>query len=156
MDFKFDKNIDWVNLASVIEYIAGENDSEPDELRMPRHYKDAWNYAVGVEYEYDDLTVLRFGFEPRATAIPKDKVDLLLPITSANLFSFGAGFQLNKFSRTDIALGYLVSSFDAKAGESNNANSNKAGDVIYNPYARMSLSAKTTAILLAASYEEKF
>lgn len=156
LDFKFDKQVDFLNVASAIETLAGENDSDPDLLKMPRHYKSAWSYAIGAEYQYDDTTVLRCGFEPRTSVIPKDKVDLLLPITSANLFSVGGGYQIDKTSRADIALGYMVSSFDAKAGQSNNANGNKAGDVVYNPYSHLSFSAKTTAILFAASYEQQF
>lgn len=156
LDFKFDKKVDFLNVASVIETIAGENDSDPNELRMPRGYEDAWSFALGTEYQYDDTTVLRFGFEPRTSVIPKDRVDFLLPITSANLFSMGGGYQMDKFSRVDVALGYMVSSFDADSGQSVNSNGNKSGDVVYNPYSRLSFEAKTTAILMAASYEQKF
>lgn len=156
LDFKFSQNVDFLNVASVIETIAGENDSDPDMLRMPRGYEDAWSFAIGTEYQYDDNTVLRFGYEPRTSVVPDDKVDFLLPIAAADLYSMGAGYQLDKFSRVDLALGYMVSKFDADVGESTNANSSKAGDVVYNPYSRLSFEGKTTAILIAASYEERF
>lgn len=156
LDFKFNKTVDFLTVASVIESLAGENDSDPDQLKMPRHYEDVWSLAFGTEFQYDDNTVLRAGFEPRGSAVPGSKVDFLLPIADANLYSVGAGYQLDKFSRVDIALGYLVSEFDAASGVSNNANGVKSGDVVYNPYAHLSIEAKTTAILIAGSYEQRF
>lgn len=156
LDFKFDKQVDFLNVASVIETIAGQNDSDPDMLRMPRGYKDAWSVAIGTEFQYDDNTVLRFGYEPRTSAVPDDKVDFLLPIAEADLFAVGGGYQLDKYSRVDLSLGYLVSEFDAPVGKSTNANGPKAGDVVYNPYSRLSFEGKTTAVLIAAAYEERF
>ncbi|CBL45093.1 Membrane protein involved in aromatic hydrocarbon degradation [gamma proteobacterium HdN1] len=156
LDFKFDRNVDFLNLASVIETIAGQNDSDPDALRIPRGYKSVWSSAYGFEYQFDDAIVLRAGYEPRASSVPKNRVDLLLPIASADLYTLGAGYQIDKYSRADIGIGYMVSSFKARAGQSENANSNTAGDVVYNPYSHMSFSAKTTAILFAASLEQQF
>ncbi len=156
LNFEFDRNVDFLNVASVIETIAGQNDSDPNQLRMPRGYEDAWSVAFGTEYQYDDNTVLRVGYEPRTSVVPEDKVDFLLPIAEADLFSAGAGYQLDKFSRVDFAVGYLVSKFDAPVGKSDNANNGVPGDVVYNPYSRLSFEGKTTAVLLAASYEEKF
>jgi len=156
LDIKFDKQVDFLNVASAIETIAGENDSDPNQLRMPRGYKDAWSVAIGTEFQYDDNTVLRFGYEPRTSAVPDDKVDFLLPIAEADLFAVGGGYQLDKYSRVDLSIGYLVSEFDAPVGKSTNANGNKSGDVVYNPYSRLSFEGKTTAVLIAAAYEERF
>lgn len=156
LDFHFSNTVDFLTIGSAIEALAGEDDADPNELRMPRNYQDVWSYAVGAEYQYDDTRVLRAGFEPRASAIPKGSLDFLVPIADADLYTVGAGWLLDKFTRLDIAFGYMASSFEAKSGESHNANATKAGDVVYNPYAYLDVSAKTTAYLFTLSYDQRF
>lgn len=156
LDFKFDQDVDFLTIASIFyELIPGDN-ADPNEMRIPRQYESEWNFAIGLEYEYNDNLLLRCGYEPRNSVIPDDRVDLLAPIAGADLYSFGFGYRLDAYSQVDFAFGYLTSEFDADAGESQNANSNKSGEVVYNPYAYQSIAAQTTAYLFALSYDTKF
>lgn len=156
LDFKFSQPVDFLTIGSAIETLAGEDDSDPNELRMPRNYEDAWNYAIGFEHQYDDNLVLRAGYEPRKSSIPDESIDLLVPLGEADLYSIGFGYNLDRYSRVDMAFGYLYSSFDIDSGVSKNANGTKAGDVVYNPYAYLDLSGTTTAYIVALSYDERF
>lgn len=156
LDFKFSQPVDFLTIGSAIETLAGEDDSDPNELRMPRNYEDAWNYAIGFEHQYDDNLVLRAGYEPRKSSIPDESIDLLVPLGEADLYSIGFGYNLDRYSRVDVAFGYLYSSFDVDSGVSKNANGTKAGDVVYNPYAYLDLSGSTTAYIFALSYDERF
>lgn len=172
---KFDQNVDFLNLASVINNIAhtagfnvGDN-ADPDELRLPRKYEAVTSWALGVEYRWDDNTVLRFGYEPRGNAVPEDRFDFLVPIGDATLYSFGIGYQIDAYSRMDVGFGYLYSEFEADVnwvedsegnitavGESKNANDTTPGQVVYNPYAFLPISGETSAYLLTLSYDERF
>lgn len=174
LTISFDQNVDFLNLGSVINQVSagfgvGDN-ADPNELRLPRHYQDVFSWALGFEYDWDDRMVLRFGYEPRGSAVPDDRVDFLVPLADATLFSVGMGYQLSKYTRFDIGLAYLHSEFDADVvqvldengevvdvvGESLNANDTTPGQVVYNPYAYLPIRGETSAYLFSLSYDEKF
>jgi long-subunit fatty acid transport protein len=158
LDLKFDKAVDFLTVSAAIERLSGtgQNDADPNELRMPRGYEDALSIALGLEYQYDDATLLRVGYEPRTSAIPKDKIDVLLPIGEADLFSFGGGYRLDRYTRVEAAFAYMVSRYNLPSGTSTNANSTLAGDVVYNPYAYLDIKGKTEAFLFCVSYDQRF
>ncbi|MBV1921378.1 MAG: outer membrane protein transport protein, partial [Pseudomonadales bacterium] len=171
LTISFDQNVDFLNLASIVNTLAftDVDSADPNELRIPRGYEDVLSWAFGVEYQANDSLVLRFGYEPRGSAVPDDKVDFLFPIADANLYSFGFGYQIDSESRMDFAIAYLVSEYEADlsvtvdedgkeiaSNVSTNANSITPGDVIYNPYAYLPIEGKTEAYLITLSYDEKF
>lgn len=156
LDFEFDKPVDFLTIGSAIETLAGEDDSDPDRLRMPRNYEDEVSFALGIEHQYNDQLVLRAGYEPRGSSIPDKSIDLLVPLSEADLYAVGFGYELDRFTRLEVALGYLKSSFDIPAGVSKNANGTKAGDVVYNPYAYLDLAGSTNAYIFTLSYDERF
>lgn len=170
---KFDQNVDFLNLASVINNVSSgfgvKDNADPDELRLPRGYEAVTSWAVGLEYQWNDQTVVRFGYEPRGSAVPEDRYDFLVPIGDADLYSFGIGYQLDAYSRMDFGFAYLHSEFEADVnwvedeqgnlravGESKNANDTTPGQVVYNPYAFLPISGETSAYLLTFSYDERF
>ena len=159
LNFKFSNNVDFLTLASVINKLAGAevgDNADPNELRLPRHYKDVWSWAFGAEYAMNDNLVLRAGYEPRTSAIPHNRTDLLVPISDAQLYTCGFGLQWNSTTRIEGAFGYMTSSANVASGESRNANSAIEGDVVYNPYYATPFSNKTTAYLVALSVDQKF
>lgn len=157
LDFKFDRNIDYLTLSSVLNRISGVGDyADPDEMRIRREYEDCWSFALGVEYTLNDNFVVRFGYEPRTTSIPDDATDLLFPITDADLYTTGFGWQFNKTTRVEGAFGYLYSNSKTPSGGSTNANSEIEGDVVYNPYFATDFENTTTAYLFALSIDQKF
>lgn len=128
-----------------------------DTLTIPRHYKSSWNFALGVEHQYDDRTALRFGWEPRTSSIPDDKQDVLLPLGDADLFSVGVGYVWGKDFNIDLAFGYLRARANVPAGSSTNANSMDIyNSILYNPYAGINLKTEATAYLFESSFTWQF
>lgn len=157
LEFKFDRKVDFLTLASVVNFVSGVGDyADEDAMRIRREYEDSWSAALGVEYAMNDNVVLRFGYEPRSSSIPSDKTDLLFPITDADLFTCGFGWQFNKTTRVEGAFGYLYSESNTPSGKSSNANSSLEGDVVYNPYYATPFKNETTAYLFALSVDQKF
>lgn len=158
LDFKFDRPVDFLTLASVVNFFALSDldNADSNEMRIRRAYDDVWSWAIGGEWQYTDNLVLRAGYEPRGAAVPDGSADLLFPIGDANLYSFGFGYQLDNTSRVEGAFGMLISETTVAACESLNANSCEDGDVVYNPYFSTPFENKTTAYLFALSYDQKF
>ncbi len=128
-----------------------------DTLTIPRHYESVWNLAFGVENQYNDRLVLRWGWEPRRSSIPDDKQDVLLPVGDANLFSFGVGYDWDKDMHIDLALGYFKAEADIPAGTSTNANGmNPYNNLLYNPYSGMDIKTSATAYLFESSFTWQF
>jgi long-subunit fatty acid transport protein len=149
---EFDQPLDFTKLASIVSPY-----SELTELTIPRHYKSVWNWAFGVEYQYNDRLALRAGYEPRKSSIPDDKQDVLLPLGDAQLFTLGFGLQLPGDQLLDVGVGYMVASADVPAGGSTNANSSDHfNNFIYNPYAGTAFSSEASAYLFELSYTAPF
>jgi len=127
------------------------------ELTIPRHYKSVWNWAFGVEYQYNDNLALRFGYEPRKSSIPDDKQDVLLPVGDAELFGFGVEYTMRNDRLLEVALGYVHAEASVPANTSTNANSSDDfNNFIYNPYAGTDFSSQMNAYLLEVSYSAPF
>lgn len=160
LDFKFSQNVDFLSVSNLVYQFGastGDGDNaDPDLMIIKRDYESVWSWAIGFEYEVNDNLVVRWGYEPRESVIPDNRVDLLAPIAYADLYTVGFGYQLDAYSRFDVGFGYLHSEFDAAAGESQNMNSNLPGRVVYNPYAFLSVEAETNAYIFALSYDSKF
>jgi len=157
LDIKFDQKIDFLKFAKLLQ---PENATD-DILRFPRHYRSVWSWAIGAEYQLTNQLALRAGYEPRKSAIPKNKVDLLLPIYDAKLFTAGFAYQLNENQLIEGAFGYLTSKFDIDNGvgeQSSNFNmyDNNIQNAIYNPYMGLSAEVDTHAYVVNVAYTNKF
>ena len=65
INVQFDQKMDFLKVASLLspQYATAT------VLTIPRQYKSVWNFAFGAEYQYNDLVVLRAGWEPRKSSI---------------------------------------------------------------------------------------
>lgn len=126
-------------------------------LTIPRHYENVWSYALGVEHQLNQRTVLRFGYEPRKSSIPDSKQDVMLPIGDADLYSVGFGYLFSKESSLDFALGYYHSSANIPAGSSTNGNSmDVMNNILYNPYSGLGIKTEISAFLMETSFNWQF
>ncbi|HET8706880.1 MAG TPA: outer membrane protein transport protein [Pseudomonadales bacterium] len=156
-DIRFDQKIDFLKFAKLLQ---SENATD-DILRFPRHYRSVWSWALGGEYQVNNQLALRAGYEPRKSAIPASKVDLLLPIYDADLYTAGFAFQLNENQLIEGAFGYLTSKFKIKNGvgeQSSNFNmyDDSVRNAIYNPYMGLSADVDTHAYVVSVAYTNKF
>lgn len=147
LTIRFDKKLDFTKLASNVSRYA-----TPDSVTFPRGYKNVWNWAFGVEYQYDAALALRFGYEPRKSSIPNNRQDVLLPLGSADLFGAGFEYRMKGGRVMEMAIGYMKASADVPANSSTNANSSDDwNNFIYNPYAGTDFSSQVEAFLLEFS-----
>lgn len=152
LELEFDKQLDFLKLASLLSPHA-----ELDTLTIPRNYESVWNWALGVEYQYNNNLALRFGYEPRKSSIPDHKQDVLLPLGDAELFGFGFEYRLGTNQVLEAGMGYLRANADVPAGSSTNANSSdQANNIIYNPYAGTDFSSQVQGFLFELSYTSEF
>ncbi len=151
--FEFENSYELGTLAGVI----APQYADSNILTLPRHYESVWNFAFGTEYQLNDYWILRAGWEPRASSVPDDKLDVLLPIGDADLYSVGMGFQWDNDVHIDLALAYFISENDIPAGSSTNANDmNINTSAWYNPYTGMDIETKTSAIMFESSFTWQF
>ncbi|MCG8668163.1 MAG: outer membrane protein transport protein [Pseudomonadales bacterium] len=149
---EFDRRLDFLKLATLVSPYA-----ELQTLTIPRHYESVWNWALGLEYQYNDRLALRFGYEPRDSSVPDHKQDVLLPLGDADLYAFGFEYQMNKTEVLEAAVGYLIAEADVPACSSSNANScDQADNFIYNPYAGTDFSSRVEGYLFELSYTSQF
>ena len=149
---KFDDDLDFTKLASNIT-----DNATPDSVTFPRGYKSVWNWALGVEYQYNANLALRFGYEPRKSSIPDDKQDVLLPLGDAKLFGAGFEYRMSEGRIFELAIGYMKASADVPANTSTNANSTDDwNNFIYNPYAGTDFNSNVEAFLLEFSLLAQF
>ena len=149
---EFDKPLDFLKIAGPLSPYATKT-----VLTIPRQYESSWNWAFGVEYQWNDVLALRAGYEPRKSSIPEDKRDVLLPIGDAELYTAGFAFQLSEDQLLEFGVGYLISTIDVPAGTSTNANStDESINILYNPYAGIDFSGKVEGVMVELSYTSEF
>ena len=154
--FEFDRNVDFLNLGTAISNAAGFDLTTPSSMVISRHYEDVSSWAFGVEYQLNFQWVVRAGYEPRKSAIPDDRTDLIFPIGHADLYTLGFGWQYDKDTQIDAAFGYLISETSTAACESQNANSCVEGNVVYNPYYSMPFENEVKGYLFSVAVERPF
>ena len=141
--FQFDQSIKLLEVAR----LYGIPDST--KLQIPRGYKSKLNFAYGLSlYPMERLT-LRFGFEPRKSSIPNDKIDLLAPLPDTKLKSAGLNFKINKDMDFSLTASYMTGKFNVPANTDCSLNCNTFLNVIYNPYAGLDVRATSTCVTSA-------
>jgi long-subunit fatty acid transport protein len=134
LTFQFDKQINLLMMARLF----GQTD--PSKLVIPRGYKNTVDYSAGLQVKLTDKIMLRAGYEPRKSSIPRNKMDLIAPLPDITVKSLGLGYQLKEGTRIDVAASYASATFDLPAETSCNLNCSNFFNVIYNPYAGLDVS----------------
>ncbi|WP_051155348.1 OmpP1/FadL family transporter [Noviherbaspirillum massiliense] len=150
MTFQFDQSIKLLEMARLF----GTGDST--KLTIPRGYKSVWHFGYGLQVNATNKLTLRFGYEPRKSSIPKDKIDLVAPLPDTKLYSVGLGYKLDDKSEINIGASYMKGSFNAPANSSCNMNCDNFLNVIYNPYAGMDVSGDIRVRYFGITYNKRF
>lgn len=149
---QFENSIDLLGIAEIVQPDAATHNS----VTFPLGLSDTWNWGVGVEYQWSDKTVLRFGIEDRPTSVSGEAKSPLIPMGSGKLYGAGVGMQLGKHSSIDLALGYFASTMSMPGGTSKLGNSTDPFLMIYNPYAGTDIEASLSVYLIEFSYSQLF
>ncbi|WP_417662225.1 outer membrane protein transport protein [Pseudomonas sp.] len=151
-EIKFDRELDILTIASLLS----PDSATPTSLILDRGYKSVWSWALGLQYQYNDRLTLRMGYEPRPSAIPGNKADVLAPIGDATLYGLGAGYQWDKDTVIDVGFNYLVSKQNIPAGSSCSINCSSIDGLVYNPYADLDVESTVKAYVFALTYRTTF
>jgi len=95
---------------------------QSDELGLVKgkHWKDAWTYRFGAEYDLTEKHAIRAGIVRDMSPIPAETIDPMLPSGDRWLYTVGYGYNAEKWS-VDLAYNYLIDEggrFDNAAGDS--------------------------------------
>ncbi|WP_420476210.1 OmpP1/FadL family transporter [Noviherbaspirillum sp. ST9] len=129
LTLEFDQSIKLLEMARLF----GVPDST--RLALPRGYKNTLHFGYGLQTKVSEKLTLRFGYEPRKSSIPKDKLDLVAPLPDTKLYSIGANYKINKEMDISVAASYMTGDYFVPANGSCNMNCDKFFNIVYNPYA---------------------
>jgi len=99
---------------------------------------------------------LRFGYEPRKSSIPADRIDLIAPLPDVKIYSAGFNYKLDKDSDISVGASYMKGDFHVPARSDCNLNCDNFFNLIYNPYAGMDVSGGIRVRYLGISYTQRF
>ena len=150
-NFKFNKATAVTALARL--FSPG---STPTSLRFPLEFQSTWPLAFGVQYDLTGRLQLRGGYEPRASAIPTDRRNPMVPINEARYYSLGLGYKWDKDTDIDLAIATLQSKDNIPANTSTLGNSEGIDNVVYNPYAGLDIKTETTINMIGLAFRTAF
>ncbi len=127
-----------------------------DYVEIPRNYQNYWTYGVGIEHLYNHRLTLRGGYEYRASPIPDDRGDAVVPIGEMHILGTGLNFKINQNSDIDLAAAFITSKTTIPACSSPNANDCSVSSLIYSPYSGLDVKHTLNVALFEAAYQLKF
>ncbi|MDC5565548.1 outer membrane protein transport protein, partial [Acinetobacter baumannii] len=98
----------------------------------------------------------RAGYEPRASSIPDDKRNTMVPINNAQLFGLGVGYRFDTDTDLDLSVGFLRSRDNIPACTSTLSNKCGVDNILLNPYAGLDVKTNTKVTVLGLSYRTKW
>ena len=108
--------------------------------------------AFGAQYDLTNRLALRAGFEPRASAIPDDRRNPMVPINKAVYYSLGLGYKWDKDTDIDLAIATLRSHDQIPANTSCMANCTGLNNLVYNPYAGLNIETNTVINMVGMAF----
>lgn len=150
-NFSFDKATAVTALARL--FSPG---STPTKLAFPLGFQSTWNLAFGVQYDLTGRLQLRGGYEPRASAIPDDRRNPMVPINEAQYFSLGLGYKWDKDTDIDLAIATVRSRDNIPANTSCMANCEGIDNIVYNPYAGLDIKTEATINMVGLAFRTAF
>ncbi|HYD93951.1 MAG TPA: outer membrane protein transport protein [Noviherbaspirillum sp.] len=150
MTVKFDQSIKLLEMARLF----GIPDST--QMKLPRGYKSTLHFGYGMQVKVNEKLTMRFGFEPRKSSIPADKIDLIAPLPDTKLYSIGANYKINRNTDISIAASYMKGDYNVPARGSCNMNCDNFFNIVYNPYAGLDVSGGLRVRYLGVTLTKHF
>ena len=141
-NFEFDREVQVLKIAKIL---VPNNAVTNTSLSFPLDFNTRWNWGVGMEYTHTSRLKFRLGFEPRDSAVPDNKRNILAPINTAKMYSTGLSYRFDRDTDINLTLMHMTSRDTVPAGSSTLLNQTGVTNLLYNPYA--GLDAKTKAVI---------
>ncbi|WP_445116399.1 putative pilus system OmpP1/FadL family transporter FilD [Acinetobacter sp. WZC-1] len=149
--FEFDRQVSALKIAKLLS-----SDVTDTSLSLPLGFKSPWSWGIGFEYSATDRLKLRVGYEPRASAIPDNKRNTMVPINNAQLFGLGLGYRFDEDTDIDLSVGFLRSRDNIPANTSDLANRTGVDNLLLNPYAGLDVKTNTKVTILGLNYRTRW
>lgn len=150
-NFEFDREVQVLKIAKIL--VPGTTNTT---LAFPLDFNTRWNWGVGIEYSHTSRLKFRMGYEPRDSAVPDDKRNILAPINSAKMFGLGLGYRFDPDTDIDLSLMHLMSRDTVPAGSSSLLNRTGVDNLVYNPYAGLDAKTKATVNIMGLVYRTRW
>lgn len=150
-NFEFDREVQVLKIAKIL--VPGTTNSS---LSFPLKFNTRWNWGVGMEYAHTSRLKFRMGYEPRDSAVPNNKRNILAPINSAKMFGLGLGYRFDPDTDIDLTLMHLRSRDTVPAGTSSLLNLEGVNNAMYNPYAGLDAKTKATINIMGLVYRTRW
>ncbi|MCG8534374.1 MAG: outer membrane protein transport protein [Pseudomonadales bacterium] len=160
VDTHYENPIDYLTVASMVNHIFkdqldGFDWADPTVTRTRKKFDDVVDWSLGMEYQYNDKLVLRWGVEPRTTPISEQWMDLVQPLDDA--YFFGAGFGLTfKNGQLDVGVGYMKSDIRLEPGTSRVTNSTTEGETNSLYYRGLLIEHTMETVMFSVAYLKHF
>ncbi len=128
LTLQFDQDVRLLEMARIF------GQADPSKLVLPRGYKSVWSYGAGLQLAVYDGVKLRFGYEPRKSSVPTDRIDLIAPMPDLPVKSAGINLAMGDY-KLDFGASVAKGHFSVPANTSCDLNCTNFFNVIYNPYA---------------------
>ncbi|MBL0231491.1 MAG: outer membrane protein transport protein [Moraxellaceae bacterium] len=150
-NFEFDREVQVLKIAKIL--VPGTTNTT---LAFPLDFNTRWNWGVGMEYSHTSRLKFRMGYEPRDSAVPDDKRNILAPINSAKMFGLGMGYRFDPDTDIDLTLMHLISRDTVPANTSTLLNQTGVTNAMYNPYAGLDAKTKATVNIMGLVYRTRW
>lgn len=75
---------------------------------VPQKYDNTWNFSIGAEYDWNDYTTVRIGYQFDETPTNDTYRTTRTPDGDRNWFTAGATFELNERFTLDLSAAYIT------------------------------------------------
>lgn len=130
--------------------------TDPTKFTMNTGFRSVVHWGFGLQVQATKKLTLRFGYEPRKSSIPADKVSMMTPLPDTKLYSVGFNLKIDRDTEVNVGASYLKGDFDAPARTSCNLNCDNFFNAVYNPYAGLDVSGGIRVKYLGFNFTKRF
>lgn len=150
LKFQFDQDIGLLQMARMFG-IANSS-----QLVVPMGLESVVNYGLGMQVKITPKLALRFGYEPRKSSVPLNKLSLFSPLPDTVVKSVGVQLKLANDTEINVAASYMTGSYHIPARTNCNLNCDDFFNIVYNPYAASDVDGSITVRYIGANLTHRF
>ena len=150
LTFQFDRSVKLLEMARLFGY------ANSSQATFKMGFRSVVNYSLGTQLNLTKKLALRFGYEPRKSSIPGDKMSLLAPLPDTKLKSVGLRYRFDDGGEVNLTASYMKGTYNIPARSDCNLNCDNFFNLIYNPYAATNVSGSLIVKYAGASYTRPF
>ncbi|MGE5622563.1 MAG: OmpP1/FadL family transporter [Bacillota bacterium] len=150
LTFQFDQSIKLLEAGRILGI------TDPSKFEMNTGFRNVLHWGFGLQVQATRKLTLRFGYEPRKSSIPADRISLIAPLPDTKLYSVGFNLKVDRDTEFNVAASYLRGDFDAPARSSSNLNRDNFFNAVYNPYAGLDVAGGIRVRYFGFSFTKRF